>query len=240
LSSLIKTLDGKEWKKKELLKNMLDDSFYYGYLGENCLSSSAIKQMIKQGTWEYIPTEESQALRDGKLIHLLTLEPHRLKEMVFTGGTKASRPYKRLDESGMFELFFTLNEFNRCEKIAEAVLSDLEAFDILHGSKMEVPEIKMLSGLPVRGKADILRANQFIGDLKTTRNLDDTDETINYWGYDVQGAIYRDLFGVDSFVIVWVCKTTLKVKVQCLTDEQLNQGQEKYLKALELFKWETL
>lgn len=217
---------------------MLDDSFYYGYLGEHCLSSSAIKQMIKQGTWNYIPTEETQPLRDGKLIHLLTLEPHRVKEMVFTGGTKASRPFKRLSEAGMFELLFTMKEFEKCQRIANAVLSDLDAFEILHESEKEVPEIKMLSGLPVRGKADILKRKVFIGDLKTTSNLDDTDESVLYWGYDVQGGLYRDLFDVDDFVIVWVCKSTLKVKIQWLTKEQLNGGQEKYLKALEQFKWE--
>ena len=241
MSTLIKTLDGKEWEEKELLKLMLDDSFYYGYLGKHCLSSSAIKQMIKQGTWEYIPVEENQSLRDGRLIHLLTLEPHRVKELTFVGGTKASKNYKALSKiDAISRELYTLGEYNKCKRIADAVVSDLEAFDILHGSKMEVPAIKMLSDLPVRGKADILRPERFIGDLKTTRNLEDTDGIIEYWGYDVQGALYRDLFDVDDFVIVWVSKSTLEVKVQWLTNEQLNIGQEKYLKALEQYKWEIL
>jgi len=93
---IITTLDGKEWDKKDLIKQMDSDEFYYGYLGENCLSSSAIKQMYKQGSWNYEPVKESPALRDGRLIHLMTLEPNRIKDYIFTGGTRASKLYKEL------------------------------------------------------------------------------------------------------------------------------------------------
>ena len=39
----IKTLDGKVWNKSELLKMMLNDEFYYGYLGENSLVVVALR-----------------------------------------------------------------------------------------------------------------------------------------------------------------------------------------------------
>ena len=43
---MITTFDNKQWDKEELLANMYDDSFYYGYLGQNALSSSTIKTLI--------------------------------------------------------------------------------------------------------------------------------------------------------------------------------------------------
>ena len=44
---MITTFDNKQWDKEELLANMYDDSFYYGYLGQNALSSSTIKTLQK-------------------------------------------------------------------------------------------------------------------------------------------------------------------------------------------------
>ena len=38
----IKLLDGKEWDRVEILEQMLNDDFYYGYLGKAALSLSLI------------------------------------------------------------------------------------------------------------------------------------------------------------------------------------------------------
>ena len=216
---------------------MEDDVFYYEYLGQHALSSSAIKQMLKAGTWDYKPVEETAALRDGRLSHILTLEPHRLKEITIVGGSKASRLYKDLKSLGsIVQNLYTLSEFNRCSKWAEAVNQDFEAFDYLHNSLKEVPEIKLIDGIPVRGKADILRPGEFIADFKTTRDIYNTDATIDAFGYDVQGALYRTLFDVDRFVIIWLDKNTLEVKCEDVPTRKLDEGRRKYLKAINLYK----
>jgi len=229
----ITTLDGKVWKKKEILKLMLEDSFYYGYLGENSLSSSAIKQMYKAGTWNYEPVKESTALRQGKLIHLLTLEPHRLKELIFTGGTRASKTYKSL--SNFSDITYTLKELEKCQVVADSVLNDFEAFECMESSLFEVPEIKEIEGFAVRGKADILGVD-FIADLKTTSDINKIDDSFNHWNYDIQGALYCDLFNVDRFIIIWVDKTTLEVKTVEYGAETLQIGREKYLQSISKFK----
>ena len=41
MNEQITLLDGKTWSKQEILSNMYDDSFYYGYLGKTALSSSS-------------------------------------------------------------------------------------------------------------------------------------------------------------------------------------------------------
>jgi len=70
---LITTFDGVTHDEQELLEQMLDDDFYYGYLGKQALSSSnlkllltSVKQYAKRLEGE---SESTQALRDGKLFH---------------------------------------------------------------------------------------------------------------------------------------------------------------------------
>ena len=43
----IRLLDGSEWNVDELIDKMYDNEFYYGYLGENCLSSSSCKKLCE-------------------------------------------------------------------------------------------------------------------------------------------------------------------------------------------------
>ena len=43
MADKIKTFDGKVWDVEELEKKAIDDSFYYGYLGQNALSSSSLR-----------------------------------------------------------------------------------------------------------------------------------------------------------------------------------------------------
>ena len=43
----IKLLNGEEFEVKDILSKMDDDSFYYGYLGKNALSSSMCKSLIE-------------------------------------------------------------------------------------------------------------------------------------------------------------------------------------------------
>ena len=83
----IKLLDGKEWKMDEILKEMEDDEFYYGYLGKAALSSSNAKMLIDSPkTYKYVTkygSASSQALRDGWLFHTAILEPDVFEKQIF-------------------------------------------------------------------------------------------------------------------------------------------------------------
>ena len=74
----IELLDGTSHDKNELLEKMMDDSFYYGYLAKAALSSSALKKLLQSPKAYKSSLEQSQeetkALREGKLIHLLLLD----------------------------------------------------------------------------------------------------------------------------------------------------------------------
>jgi len=49
----IKLLNNEVFKKEDILKKMMDDEFYYGYLGKNALSSSSCKSLM-EGPESYV------------------------------------------------------------------------------------------------------------------------------------------------------------------------------------------
>ena len=94
---MIKLLNGEQWEEADILKRMEDDSFYYGHLGKHALSSSALKKLVDSPKAYYkslFQDASGQALRDGRLIHLHALEPHRIAELHIVEGTKATKAYK--------------------------------------------------------------------------------------------------------------------------------------------------
>ena len=74
----ITLFDGKEWKVDDILERMEDDSFYYGYLGQNALSSSSAKDLLKSPKSYFNKTKvvnsDAAPLREGRLIHTVVLE----------------------------------------------------------------------------------------------------------------------------------------------------------------------
>ena len=77
---MITLLNGEEWQEADILKKMEDDSFYYGHLGKNALSSSSLKKLLqspKAYQASLRASDNSQALRDGRLVHLAILEKEK-------------------------------------------------------------------------------------------------------------------------------------------------------------------
>jgi hypothetical protein len=172
---MITTFDNKQWNKEELLDNMYDDSFYYGYLGQNALSSSSIKTLINSPKTYYFTTKygssETQALRDGKLFHTMILEPEKLDDIIFVeAATKASKEFKLAKETG--KEVYTKSEKKAAERLCDALLRNEAVKEYLTKAEYEVPQIAMIDGIPIRAKADILKGNTII-DLKTTTGIKD-------------------------------------------------------------------
>ena len=92
-------MDGKNYSKKELLKKMVDDSFYYGELNKLALSSSSLKLLLSSPkTYKYVTeygSPETQPLRDGRLVHQAILEPQKFSEQIFVNvSSKNTKTYK--------------------------------------------------------------------------------------------------------------------------------------------------
>ncbi len=235
----IKTFDNKVWDKKELLDNMYEDDFYYGYLGKQALSSSSLKMLIQSPkTYKYVTkygSGESQALRDGKLFHTMILEPHKIDELVIVDvATKAAKAYKEAKEQGLE--VYTTKEIKDAERLADALLRNDEAVSYMSKAQFEIPEVAMIDGIPFRAKADILKGNQII-DLKTTTGLNEFRYSAAKYSYDLQAYLYREMFGVDNFVFVAIDKGSLDIGIFECSDEFYESGKRKLEQGIENYKY---
>jgi len=235
----IKLLNGDEFKVSDIIPKMYDDVFYYGYLGQHALSSSSCKKLIESpkayATSLTEGSPDSQALRDGRLTHLCVLEPHRLDEFTFVDGTKASKSFKLAAEELGKDLVYTNLELNKAQKIAKAVLANEKAAALLSGCEFEIPAIGEFMGLPFRGKADAKKGRTII-DLKTTANIQDFMYSANKYSYDLQAALYLDLFDADDFIFLVVDKRTLDVGVYTITAGFVDSGLQKLQVATDAYK----
>jgi hypothetical protein len=236
---MITTLDNKIWDKKEILDNMYNDEFYYGYLGKQALSSSTLKMVLKSPkTYKYVTKygqSETQPLRDGKLFHTLILEPEKIDELVIVDvATKANKVYKEAKAEG--KEVYTTKEIKDAERLADAILKNDEAVHYMSKAEFEVPEIAMIDGLPFRAKADILKDNMIV-DLKTTTGLNEFRYSADKYSYDLQAYLYREMFGVDEFVFVCIDKGSLDIGIFECSDEFYQRGKEKLEQGISNYKY---
>jgi len=244
MSSTVTTLDGRFWNTQDLLDKMHDDEFYYGYLGENALSSSACSKLLdspKKYRDSLLKREgESQALRDGWLFHCKILEPHKWNDITFVEGTKASKAYKEALKS--HEMVYTNSEKWNAEDLAEVFLSNSRCLDMVKHTRSEVPAIGEIMGMPFRAKADIL-GDGYIVDLKTTTirqggSLKDFKYSADKWNYDMQMYIYCTLFDIpyDCFTFAVIDKTSKGLGIfECSKDFYLS-GKFKLEQSVQIYR----
>jgi hypothetical protein len=236
---MITTFDNKQWTKEEILYLMLDDSFYYGYLGQNALSSSSIKTLISSPKTYYFTKKygsgETQALRDGKLFHTMILEPEKLEDMIFVdAATKASKEYKLAKETG--KEVYTKSEKKAAERLCDALLRNEAVKEYLTNAEFEMPQIAMIDGIPIRAKADILKGNTII-DLKTTTGIKDFRYSADKYSYDLQAWLYREMFGVENFIFIAIDKGSLDIAIFECSDEFYEKGKQKFEQGVSNYKY---
>jgi hypothetical protein len=239
METTIKTFDNKIWDKQELIDNMYNDEFYYGYLGKQALSSSSLKMVLSSPkTYKYVTKygqSETQPLRDGKLFHTMILEPHKIDELTIVDvATKAGKAYKEAKAEGLE--VYTTNEIKAAERLADAILRNDEAVHYMSKAQFEIPEIAMIDGIPFRAKADILKDNQIV-DLKTTTGLNEFRYSADKYSYDLQAYLYREMFNVDEFVFVCIDKGSLDIGIFECSDEFYEKGKRKLEQGIANYKY---
>lgn len=209
---MIFTLDDKAWHESELLEKMQNDEFYFGYMGQNSLSSSSIKLLAKDPN-KYLASigGESQpnpAFDFGSLFHWYILEPEVYRNQKFVDAPKrAGNLWKEaLAEHGRV---FLQKDKDKVEEVAETFLSCSKVDHILKHSRAEVPAVGNIGGFCFRAKADIL-GDGYIADLKTCQNIKWFKSDAWKYGYSAQVYIYTELFGIDytNWVFIAVDKST--------------------------------
>lgn len=241
MSKEIKLLDGQVFEYSDLLEKMQYDDFYYGYLNRAALSSSSLKKLLQSPKAYQSSLEESQdetkALREGKLIHLLLLEPHKEETLqVIDVKSRTAKAYKDAALEFGPENTFTAVEIATAKKVARAVKDCPAAWDMIYGAATEVPAVGNIMGYPFRAKADILHKGTRIVDLKTTADIHKFKWNAYSFGYDAQAAIYTHLFGLKEFTFLVVDKSSYDVGIFTTTPEFINGGKEKVAKAIGIYR----
>ena len=239
----IVTLDGKFWDKQELLEKMMDDEFYYNYLGVNALSSSACKKLLDsprayQDSLITKSGNDNPNFRIGHLFHWEILEPERYKELHFVDvKRKDSKVYKEaLAEYGSYNTY-TIAERDSAKRMVESFLGNPKTSHFLKGTRFEVPAVGEIKGLPFRAKADIL-GGSFIVDLKSTGDLMKFKWSARSFSYDVQAFIYCKLFDIsyNNFTFVAVDKSTGGLGIFECSREFYESGKHKTYDAIDIYK----
>ena len=239
---MITLLNGDSFYKEDILQNMQDDDYYYGFLGENALSSSSIKKLHRSpkaySRKSSRTSGDSQPFRDGKLIHMHLLEKEKIKDLIVVEGTKARKDFKDAVEEHGPDKVYTSSEVNNAYQIARAVQENDEANFLLAGCDYEVPEIDYYNGLPFRGKADaITKDRKHIVDVKTTSaNIEDFKHEAFKYMYHIQAALYLDLFKAEMFTFLVVNKYDKEIAIYECTEEFIRQGHDTLLSAIDIFK----
>ena len=237
---MITLLDNKEWDEDVLRERMLDDSFYYGYLGKNALSSSSLKNLLKSPkayAASLDKSEETQALRDGKLIHLMALEPHKVADLSIIDSTKASKAYKEAVAERGTDLVYTKSEFYNAQRINKALEENEVVSYMMEGMDTEVPEIAMVDGVPFRAKADVISKDRsLIIDLKTTSDIYKWESSARFFKYGLQAELYRRIFKATEFIFIVIDKGTLDIGIFPVSDDTFNNGWSQIQEGVQVYK----
>ena len=240
---MITLLDGTSWKKDELLSRMYDDKFYYGYLGTAALSSSSAKKLLhspKQYERSLTDTETNNiaALRDGRLFHMMALEPHKIEDsyLFIDSSTRNTNKYKEFAAANPYKEVMLTREYTALSELMISLNKSLEASELLRGGSSEVPMIGEIFGYPFRGKADYLKDNHII-DLKTTSNLDNWLYTArNVWHYDLQCYIYKILYNVQKFTFLVIEKGSGEIGIFDCSEEAMEKAGHKLKKVCNTYE----
>lgn len=238
---MIRLLNGEEWQEAEILKRMDDDSFYYGHLGQHALSSSSLKKLLqspKAYQASLRMSDNSQALRDGRLVHLAVLEKHKLNELVIINGTKAKKEFKEAVVEHGDHMVYTESEMNNAYWIADAIHSNSEASYLLDDCEYEVSGVGMIEDLPFRAKADaITKDRSLIIDLKTTSvDLNDWHWSAKKFKYALQAALYMMIFGANEFIFIVIDKNTKDIGIFTCSDPFIEGGRQDIDAAIKVYK----
>ena len=236
----ITTLDNRVWDKKELLDKMMDDEFYYHYLGRNALSSSAIKKLLDSPrAYEdslLSGSKTNPAFEFGWLFHTAILEPHVYEKQVFVD-VKSRNTNVFREALSEHPRPFTWKEKHDVERLAESFYNNPKAVDMMQHTIKEVPAIGNLFGMPFRGKADIL-GDGYIVDLKTTGNISKFEYSAREYLYRCQAFIYCKLFDIDrdDFTFIAIDKSTGTIGFYGVSERSFNAGRYDVEQAVDNYK----
>ncbi|WP_418060777.1 PD-(D/E)XK nuclease-like domain-containing protein [Pimelobacter simplex] len=190
------------------------------------LSASGAKVLLGKRP----PSEDSDAIQFGRLVHTVILEPEKLDRYavlnadvigVKKDGSKATNPKNtdawreavfKAERDGL--IVIDGRTLAKAQALADAVANHPEAGRLLAAATEH--EVSMfadnLTGAPVRGRLDLLGPD-FVADVKTCRDADPAEfgRVIEKLMYHVSAANYLDIAranGINAREFLFICVET--------------------------------
>jgi hypothetical protein len=223
-------------KVMEVLEKLRDDNHYYGEFGQKYLSNSVIKTLLENPKAFGQEVEKTKAMIEGSYLHTLLLEPEKADEFVVVdASTRNTKVYKEALAESSQEILLLQKEADEMRECADALTSNMEIYDIIRDSSnvYEEPAIKEIFGNLWKSKRDIGNSAMTI-DIKTTSDIQKFKRSAWMYNYDSQAWIYEQQWGVPMVFIV-VDKITKQVGIFTCSDDFLQRGKEKVIRATQVY-----
>lgn len=186
--------------------------------------------------WEGSPSTPAQL--QGQLIHKLILEPETFRDdfVVFEGKVRRGKEWEAFSEANQDRKILSLKEYNEAENIFHKVKHNKHLKDLLSRSVAVEKEITWTKeGLDFRGFVDIV-GKDFIADIKTTTDAGPKFiKDVYYFNYDLQAAMYCEVYNVDYYIIAIEKTAPYNVQVYKLGPQTMYEGKKKYNKLVEKY-----
>jgi len=219
-----------------ILKELESDENYYGEFGQQFLSNSNIRTLIKDPLSFGKPTEPHLNLVKGQYFHNLVLEPEKIDDFrIIDASTRNTKIYK---EESAGEICLLKKERDDLVELVDIMMTNPTARDLIKDIDVEyeVPGLLDLSGEWWKMKADVKNNTQsLIIDLKTTGDIDKFASSAWEFNYDSQAYIYSTYFGMD-FMFIVMCKKSKRLGIFDCSPEFLLRGREKVERAVEAYR----
>jgi len=238
----------KELTHNQIIKKLKDDAHYYGEFGQQFISNSDIKILLKEPAQFRVKVKDNENLAKGRLFHQLILQPDLAKDFPIVDVKTRGNEYKEFLKENGLEFALKTSEADEIKEMVDWFMDKknpktiaLKEYLFDFGAKYEVPMIKELhKDVMFKGKADCISQDMII-DLKTTSDINKFANNANFYGYDSQSWIYQQLYTMPMvFFVIGKQKkqygTTnedyFDIGVFNVSPEFLEQGREKVQHAM--------
>lgn len=222
----------------------------------NYLSSSALNQFLKSPNHylAYVSKEidPTPAMIFGSAVHCFILEPDEFESRYaispkFDRRTKAGKEaHAEFEAQAEGKIVLNQLDLNQLEILRNRILESDEARRMIEkATAFEIEKeiiIETAEGsIPFRGIADGI-GNGYIFDLKTTQDSspDKFSRSAYSFGYHLQAAAYRKMFGVDDFFWLAIEKDPpFNVMIYRQAQRAKDLSDEHLIKSIEAFiRWD--
>ena len=144
--------------------------------------------------------------------------------------------WEAFSEANQDRKILSLKEYNEAENIFHKVKHNKHLKDLLGRSVAVEKEITWTKeGLDFRGFVDIV-GKDFIADIKTTTDAGPKFiKDVYYFNYDLQAAMYSEVYNVDYYIIAIEKTAPYNVQVYKLGPQTMDEGKKKYNKLVEKY-----